>query len=103
MERAIFINTPSSDDPGKAIIQLEGNLDINQARFLKLKFDELLTNYKNIEILGTNIEYLDLSFIQLFQSFKNMAKKKRIELVYHFHLEDDIFILLERAGININA
>ena len=103
MQKAVFLIFPVMDTPGKVLVQLEGNLDINQAGYLKSKFETLLNDWKSIEIKGVNIHYLDLSFIQLFESFKLTARQKEVELRFHFEIDDDIALLLTRAGIDINA
>jgi anti-anti-sigma regulatory factor len=102
MQKAVILIFPSPATPGKVLVQLEGTLDINQVGYLKTKFESILDEWNEIEIKGENIHYLDLTFIQLFESFKKTAREKSKKLKWFITIEDDIALLLKRAGIEIN-
>lgn len=97
-------------DQAPAQLILQGDLTIDTATDVKKQLLENLKKYKVFRVKVSNVDSLDLTFIQLLQRFIWDAQQQNKQVEVAFNLPDDIKLLLEHAGfepflnqeININ-
>jgi len=89
---------------------LQGDLSIDNAVDVKKQLQENLKKHKSFNVKVSNVDSLDLTFIQLLQRFVWDAQLQDKTVDVSFSLPDDITMLLKNAGfepflkqeININ-
>ncbi len=79
-------------------LTLQGDLSIETAGDIKKQLLENLNKYMNFNIKVSNVDTLDLTFVQVLQRFIWDAQQLKKSVVVNFSLPDDIQLLLEHAG-----
>lgn len=88
---------------GVSILQLSGDLIIDDADALKDALQKAVNEGNQIRIVMENVTALDISVIQLIQSAKKTLGTAHHKLSVQTQLPDDLKSLLEKSGINLEA
>ena len=84
----------------KAILNLSGALVLGNIKDIKSRILRHYNKYKMIELKGSSIDDIDLSFIQLVNSLKLSAKKDKKNIITDFEFNEQTMNLIEGAGFN---
>lgn len=94
----ISIN-PSKKKGDKSVkIILQKELTIFTIEELKTKIVDVLKKYDEIQIQISNVENIDLSFLQLIDSLKKSAHKKNKKVEMNVELPENLEELMSNAG-----
>ncbi len=96
-----FLLRPASDKKSekKATVILNKELTIFNIESAKEEFKLLLTNYKDLTLLLTEVENIDLSYLQLIHAFLNAAKEQDIAIKIEGKLPEEQHLLIENSGL----
>jgi len=90
------------DGEGQLVgINIHGNLVLENAHRLKDEFVEVAGNsVKQLEILISDVEDIDVSCIQLFVAFIIQMQKQKVKYNFIWNLTDDQKNLIESVGLS---
>ncbi|MDD4384460.1 MAG: STAS domain-containing protein [Bacteroidales bacterium] len=80
------------------IIIIQGELTIDNAQELKAFLLENLKKHSQIQVKINEVDSIDLTAVQLLQSFLWDAKQEQKSINFEMKLSEDHRILLERSG-----
>ncbi len=86
----------------ESTLTLSGSLTVARITEIKEAFDRALGNSQKLNIKASNIDSIDLTFVQLILSLKKLCQQKGIELTTNIDLNPEQTQLLQRAGIKLN-
>lgn len=84
-----------------SVITIEGVLSLQNSNEIKNDMLELLKLNTNYEFLIQNASSIDLSFLQLLESFKKSAKKSEKTLSIRYVLSDEQKKLINKTNLII--
>ncbi|MBI9065928.1 MAG: STAS domain-containing protein [Salinivirgaceae bacterium] len=79
-------------------VTIHGQLNITNISDIKKGLEKALKS-KKIDITLDNIDDMDVSFLQLIKAYKTKCKANNIELNISSTLNDDLNLLIIRAGL----
>jgi anti-anti-sigma regulatory factor len=100
MEKVKF--QKSLDESGKIIkLEVSGLFILENVELIKDKFIEVSNQLsKNVHLVVSEIEDIDLSGIQLFIAFFREMNKKKVVYTVEWDLDEDQKLLLENVGLS---
>jgi len=101
MSETYKITTEINQTANQLTIVFEGNLDLKNINNIK---DELISVYSsnnNLLLKITNVQTIDLSFIQLLISLKKELLTSKKECSIELNLNDELNNLLSNSGIDL--
>lgn len=91
---------PSKEKPDETVLTIQGELTLDNADKIKDFLLGALVKGSKYLVKVSNVDSLDLSFIQLIQRFKWDVQQARKDVDITMTLSDDHTQLLSRAGFN---
>jgi ABC-type transporter Mla MlaB component len=97
-----FKVTPAKSNGDKiARVDLQGDLSLNTIVELKDLLLDIIDKYQQFDIKISNVDTIDLGFMQLLQSFRWTAEKQKKVVELEFSLTDEQAQLLSNAGLGV--
>jgi hypothetical protein len=90
------------DDPlqGEALLTIEGELVLTNARLIWNKMREAFTGNNSVRVVVRSVTQADLSFIQLCYAARRSAEQLGVSCVFELELSKESELLLSRAGFS---
>lgn len=89
-------------ESGQVAIKFSGNLTLQNIAGIKTEIDKVLAKAKSLQLTASEVEDIDLSFVQLILSLKAYCKTKSISVETKFELPNESERLLAKAGLKLN-
>ena len=96
--KAISINA----DGGQVVATLSGSLTVPNIGGIKSELDKVIGKAKSLKMEATEVDDVDLSFVQLVLSLKAYCKTKGIVFETKFEFPAESQRLLDKAGLKMN-
>jgi anti-anti-sigma regulatory factor len=84
------------------ILKLHGDLTMTNVKSIKETLYDLSYKYSRVNIEVSNVESVDLSFIQLLHSAKHTFRQLNKKISFDINLSPEIKSIIQDAGFNEN-
>ncbi len=93
--------TDITDDPQgkKARMTFSGYLTLQNAREIRSVLQNHTGDYKSVELMAKDVSGIDVSFLQILESFRKTLEEQGKNIKIFFDLPYDLKNLLANAGI----
>ncbi|MEN6457161.1 MAG: hypothetical protein ABFD10_23140 [Prolixibacteraceae bacterium] len=89
-------------EDGRDLLILSGRLTIENMDEIRLKLMQLVSTLSSsLAIVVEEVTNFDLSFLQLFESFRNFLKKQKVNFTFAWQMDEDQMKLLCGSGFSI--